>query len=68
MAYVAPDNVEATEAWSGPLFDVFLKYRDLTTGGLGAHGEVAMGSNPPRPGERVIDIGCGFGDTTQRPS
>jgi SAM-dependent methyltransferase len=66
MAYVAPDNAEATEAWSGPLFDVFLKYRDLTTGGLGAHGEVAMESNPPRPGERVIDIGCGFGDTTQR--
>src|SRR6188472_2327479 len=66
MAYVAPDNAEATEAWSGPLFDVFLEYRDLTTGGLGAHGEVAMESNPPRPGERVIDIGCGFGDTTQR--
>lgn len=66
MGSVAPDNVEATEAWSGPLFDVFLKYRDLTTGGLGAHGEVAMGSNPPQPGERVIDIGCGFGDTTQR--
>jgi ubiquinone/menaquinone biosynthesis C-methylase UbiE len=21
---------------------------------------------PPRPGERVLDIGCGFGDTTQR--
>ena len=52
MSSVAPDNAEATEAWSGPLFDVFLKYRDLTTGGLGAHGEVAMGSNPPRPGER----------------
>lgn len=66
MAEVAPDNVEATEAWSGPLFDVFLKYRDLTTGGLGAHGEVAMGLDPPQSGERVIDIGCGFGDTTQR--
>src|SRR5215213_1620612 len=66
MSSVAPDNAEATEAWSGPLFEIFLEYRDLTTGGLGAHGEVAMGSNPPRPGERVIDIGCGFGDTTQR--
>lgn len=66
MSSVAPDNVEATEAWSGPLFEIFLKYRDLTTGGLGAHGEVAMGLNPPRPGERAIDIGCGFGDTTQR--
>ncbi|HSC21385.1 MAG TPA: class I SAM-dependent methyltransferase, partial [Solirubrobacterales bacterium] len=66
MSSVAPDNAEATEAWSGPLFEIFLKYRDLTTGGLGAHGEVAMSSNPPQPGERAIDIGCGFGDTTRR--
>src|SRR3954469_14507805 len=66
MSSVAPDNAEATEAWSGPLFEIFLKYRDLTTGGLGAHGEIAMRSNPPRPGERAIDVGCGFGDTTQR--
>jgi SAM-dependent methyltransferase len=66
MSSVAPDNAEATEAWSGPLFEIFLEYRDLTTGGLGAHGEVAMQANPPRPGERVLDIGCGFGDTTLR--
>ena len=25
-----------------------------------------MSANPPRPGDRVIDLGCGFGDTTQR--
>jgi SAM-dependent methyltransferase len=66
MSSVAPDNAETTEAWSGPLFEIFLKYRDLTSSGLGAHGEVAMRSNPPQPGERAIDIGCGFGDTTQR--
>lgn len=66
MSSVAPDNVEATEAWSGPLFDLFVKYRDLTSNGLGAHGAVAMEANPPRPGERVLDIGCGFGDTTQQ--
>ncbi len=66
MTSVSPDNAEATEAWSGPLFEIFLKYRDLATAGLGAHGEVAMRSNPPRPGERALDVGCGFGDTTQR--
>lgn len=66
MSSVAPDNAEATEAWSGPLFDLFVKYRDLTTDGLGAHGEVAMQANPPRRGDRVLDVGCGFGDTTQR--
>lgn len=64
MAYVAPDNTEATEAWSGPLFDLFVKYRELTAAGLGAHGEAAMQLSPPQPGERVLDLGCGFGETT----
>jgi ubiquinone/menaquinone biosynthesis C-methylase UbiE len=66
MSSVAPDNAEATEAWSGPLFDLFVKYRDLATAGLGAHGEAAMRANPPQTGDRVLDLGCGFGDTTQR--
>lgn len=66
MSSVAPDNAEATEAWSGPLFELFVEYRELTTAGLGAHGEKAMRANPPRPGDRVLDLGCGFGDTTQR--
>ncbi len=66
MSSVAPDNAEATEAWSGPLFDLFVKYRDLATAGLGAHGDAAMQANPPQPGDRVLDVGCGFGDTTRR--
>ena len=66
MSSVAPDNAEATEAWSGPLFDLFVKYRDLATAGLGAHGDAAIKANPPSPGDRVLDVGCGFGDTTQR--
>jgi SAM-dependent methyltransferase len=64
MAEVAPDNAEATEAWSGPLFDLFVEYRDLATAGLGAHGNAAMRAHPPGAGDRVLDLGCGFGDTT----
>jgi SAM-dependent methyltransferase len=66
MSSVAPDNAEATEAWSGPLFDLFVRYRDLTGAALGAHGETAMEANPPRPGDRVLDLGCGFGETSLR--
>jgi ubiquinone/menaquinone biosynthesis C-methylase UbiE len=61
-----PSNEEAIDAWNGVLFDRFVKFRDVLTTGLGAHGECALALHPPRPGERVLDIGCGFGDTTQR--
>jgi SAM-dependent methyltransferase len=63
---VSAANQEATDAWSGPLFDAFTKYRELVIDGLGAHGEAAIAANPPSPGDRVIDLGCGFGDTTRR--
>jgi SAM-dependent methyltransferase len=59
-------NAEAIAAWDGPLFDRFLEFRDIVVGGLVSHGEEALRLHPPQPGERVLDIGCGFGDTTQR--
>jgi len=66
MEPVAASNREATDAWSGPLFERFVRYRDLVTAGLGAHGEAAIAAHPPQRGDRVLDLGCGFGDTTQR--
>jgi SAM-dependent methyltransferase len=66
MEQIAASNREATEAWSGPLFDRFVQFRDLVTAGLGAHGEKALEVHPPRSGDRALDLGCGFGDTTQR--
>ncbi len=66
MSDVAPANQEATDAWSGPLFERFVRFRPIVADGLGAHGEVAMAAHPPSPGSRVLDIGCGFGDTTRR--
>lgn len=59
-------NAEATAAWDGPLFETFVEFRHLVTDGLGAHGEAALARHPPLPGQRLLDIGCGFGDLTQR--
>ncbi|HEY2767393.1 MAG TPA: class I SAM-dependent methyltransferase, partial [Solirubrobacteraceae bacterium] len=59
-------NEEAIRAWDGPLYDRFVRFREIVTTGLGAHGERALALHPPHPGQRVLDIGCGFGDTTQR--
>ena len=47
------------------IWEEFSKYRELVTGGLGAHGEAAMAAHPPQRRDRVLDLGCGFGDTTQ---
>src|SRR5882757_6305897 len=66
MAEVALTNEEAVEAWNGVLFDRFVQYRRILTQGLGAHGDGALRIDPPQPGERALDIGCGFGDTSQR--
>jgi ubiquinone/menaquinone biosynthesis C-methylase UbiE len=60
----AEDNDEAIEAWDGPLFERFVSFRHLITEGLGLHGEHGIEVLAPAPGERILDIGCGFGETT----
>jgi SAM-dependent methyltransferase len=60
------ENAEAIQAWDGPLYDRWIKFRHVVTTGLGAHGDVALAMVPPEAGQRVLDIGCGLGDTTQQ--
>ncbi len=63
---VVTANEEAIEAWDGPLYDRFVQFRHLLAGGLGVHGDEGLRVVAPQPGERALDIGCGFGDTTQQ--
>jgi SAM-dependent methyltransferase len=66
MEPVLTANEEAIEAWDGPLFDRFVQFRHLLVDSLGVHGDEGLRVVAPAPGERALDIGCGFGDTTQQ--
>jgi ubiquinone/menaquinone biosynthesis C-methylase UbiE len=57
-------NVEAIEAWNTVLFDKFVRFRAPLTTGLAIHGAAELERHPVKQGQRVLDIGCGFGDTT----
>jgi ubiquinone/menaquinone biosynthesis C-methylase UbiE len=61
---VLPENEESQRAWDGVLFDRFLQFREQIVEGLGQFGIEAMRRFPPAEGDRVLDIGCGFGDST----
>jgi SAM-dependent methyltransferase len=62
----ASANEEAIGAWNGVLFDRFSAFRHIVVTGLEAHSDEALRTDPPQPGNHVLDIGCGFGDTTQQ--
>lgn len=65
MADSSNDNDIPIEAWNTVLFDKFVRFRRVLTSGLSEHGDQALRNHPFPAGSRVIDIGCGFGDTTQ---
>ncbi len=61
---VAPENLEATEAWNGPLFEIWQDFQAVVVSNAKAHGDAALVDHHPEPGDRVLDIGCGLGDST----
>jgi SAM-dependent methyltransferase len=64
MTEFSDPNQEAIEAWNTVLFDKFCRFRWIVTQGLGAHGQVAIERHVRADMSRIIDLGCGFGDTT----
>lgn len=58
-------NAIVIEAWNTVLFDKFCRFRHLATDGLARHSDELLRRHPPKAGARVLDVGCGFGDTTR---
>ena len=58
------DNTIPIEAWNTVLFEKFYRFRHLLTDGLAGHSDAFFQRAPYAPGTSVLDVGCGFGDTT----
>jgi ubiquinone/menaquinone biosynthesis C-methylase UbiE len=59
------DNTIPIEAWNSVLFEKFCRFRYVLTQGLSGHSDEMFRRKPYPKGARVLDVGCGFGDTTQ---
>ena len=62
----ASDNDIVVEAWNTVLFDKFVRFKHLLVAGLSAHSDELLSRGLFRLGDRVLDVGCGFGDSTIR--
>lgn len=59
------ENAIPIEAWNTVLFDKFCRFRNVLTHGLSDHSTEYFKRNAYPAGSRILDVGCGFGDTTQ---
>jgi ubiquinone/menaquinone biosynthesis C-methylase UbiE len=60
------NNDVVVEAWNTVLFDKFVRFKHLLIEGLSGHSDELLSRGKYRPGDRVLDVGCGFGDSTVR--
>jgi ubiquinone/menaquinone biosynthesis C-methylase UbiE len=52
------------EVWNEIIAPKYIRFRHILVDGLALHGKVAIAKRGPAPGERVLDVGCGLGDST----
>ena len=62
-AQALDENTEFVDFWNEVLVPKFVKYRHILVGGLTLHSAKILPSLGIGAGDRVVDVGCGFGDT-----
>jgi SAM-dependent methyltransferase len=64
MTSSAAENDEFIGCWNEILTPKWLRFRHLLSGNGSLHSDVAIPRFGIRPGSRVLDFGCGFGETS----
>jgi ubiquinone/menaquinone biosynthesis C-methylase UbiE len=60
------EDTDFVRFWNEVLAPKFIRFKHILVGGLTQHSEAIFPSLPVREGDRVLDVGCGFGDTALR--
>lgn len=65
MSEAAPvtDDTAFVKFWNEVLAPKFIRFKHILVDGLTQHSEAIFPKLPVRKGDRVLDVGCGFGDT-----
>ncbi len=70
MAETASDAAQAdtefVRFWNEVLAPKFSRFRHVLQGGLSYHSEAVFPKLPVGAGDCVLDVGCGWGDTTMK--
>ena len=63
MTGAAAPRSEYVDFWNSVLVPKFVRWRHILVDGLTLHSAEVFPSLPVNPGDKVVDAGCGFGDT-----
>ena len=63
MTATAQENEGFVACWNEILTPKWIRFRHLLSGNGKIHSDIALPRFDIRPGQRVLDIGCGFGET-----
>lgn len=63
MTDVVTDNLGFVECWNEILTPKWIRFRHLLSGNGKIHSDIAYQHFDIQPGDKVLDIGCGFGET-----
>ena len=59
-------SAEYVDFWNEILVPKFIKYKHILVDGLTHHSEAIFPSLQVKEGDKVLDVGCGFGDTAMQ--